>query len=68
MARSGIGPSCAVEPGTPAGGFAPAGAGTRAGWTKTGLGKPGIPVHFRGSVGRDRRERYRQRGRTVARP
>jgi hypothetical protein len=68
MAHSGTGSSCAVEAGTPRDGFAPAGLGKGAGWTKIGLGTPEIPGHFSGSVRQNRRERDRQRGRTVARP
>ncbi len=66
MARSGMGPSCAVEPGTLGGGITPAGAGTAAASAKIGLGTARIAGHWSRSIGQDRR--YRQRGRTVARP
>jgi hypothetical protein len=68
MARSGMGLSCAVEPGTPRGGFAPSGPGTGAGWTKIRLGTPGFAGRLNRSTRQDRREKYRQRGRIVARP
>ena len=68
MAHSGTGSSCAVEAGTPLGGFTPSGAGKGAGWTKIGLGTPEIPGYFSGSARQDRREQNRQRGRIVARP
>ena len=62
-ARSGMGPSCVVDPG-----LTPSGLGMGAGWAKIVLGTPEIPGHCSRLVGQDRRERYRQRGRTVARP
>lgn len=66
-AFAGLGPSCAVEPRAPRGGFAPAGMGTGAGWTKLGLGTPEtIGRHFSHRDGQDRR--YSERGRIVARP
>jgi hypothetical protein len=67
-ARLGLGTSCALDSGTRFGGFVPAGTGAGADWMRNGLEKPGISEHFSGSVGQDRRERYRQRGRSVARP
>jgi hypothetical protein len=67
-AVSGLGPSCAVEAGTPREGFALAGVGKGARGTKLGLGTPEIPRQFSGSIWQDRRERNRQRGRIVARP
>jgi hypothetical protein len=67
-ARSGMGASCVVDPGTPRGGLVPSGLGKGTEWAKIGLGRPEIPGHFSRSIGQDRRERYRQRGRTVARP
>ena len=66
MARSGVAPSCAVEARKP--GAARAGRGTWAGWTGFGLPTPGFQAYRGISFGEDRRERYRQRGRTVARP
>lgn len=68
MARSGMGPSCAVEPGAPRGGFTAAGAVTGAAWTKIGLGTPEIVGHLSGWARQDRRDGYGRRGRTVARP
>jgi hypothetical protein len=66
-AFAGPGPSCAVEPRAPRGGFAPAGWGTDAGWMKIGLGTPEkIGGHVSDQVGQDRR--YSERGRIVARP
>lgn len=62
-ARSGLGASCVVDPG-----FAPSDMDTGAEWTKIGLGTPEIPGNGSRWIGQGRRERYRQRGRTVARP
>lgn len=61
VAGPGTALSCAASP-------AFAGRGWREGSARVGAGMPKIRVHRGMETGQDRRERYRQRGRTVARP
>lgn len=68
LARAGVGPSCAVMTGAPRGTLASAGAGIGTGSGKFGRIAPEARVRCGFWMGQDRRERYRQRGRTVARP
>jgi hypothetical protein len=64
-AGSGMAPSCAVEPGA---GLRLAASGNGAASADPWPGTPGIPAQFGSTFGQDRQDRYRQRGRTVARP